>query len=420
MAAKPCQIIVRGIRENPAITEVNVRSGPNTGYALLFKTPVGANSVSVLEVRSDDKNTDFQGKVYQWFRVAFANGQEGWVRDDLVDILGDGTNFGYSVIEQPVIAFSLTRNTAIGVILPGQEVVVPVGQPTVPPAVIPAAPVPATPPPTPAAPPAPTPIDSAPVSAPSAPAAPIPAPVPAVTPLASDNPDRVRKAAFNMTGAFEGGGYATYQTYDAGIISYGRFQFTLAAGSFITVINRYLERSNSPISNELRGYMPRINAKDEGLRQDTRLKELCIGAAADPVMQQIQDEVAIEGYYQPVVELSILPRGLTLPLTYALIFDTAINHGRFNHLIPKTEEVLGVPNKSRVGDNGVSETQFTTTLASVRRDNLYALAEKLKLPGLRKRGDFWVGIVGAGDWNLQGDANGTVNINGKIVQVRTP
>lgn len=418
MAAKPCQIIVRGIRENPAITEVNVRSGPNTGYALLFKTPVGANSVSVLEVRSDDKNTNFQGKVYQWFRISFANGQEGWVRDDLVDILGDGTNFGYSVIDQPVIAFSLTRNTAVGVILPGQEIAGIASQPA---AAIPVAPVPTTPAPAPIAPAAPTPVVSAPVAPiPSVPAAPIAAPVPAVTPMSSDSSDRVRKAAFNMTAAFEGGGYATYQTYDAGIISYGRFQFTLAAGSFITVINRYLERSNSPISNELRGYMPRINGKDEGLRQDARLKELCIGAASDPVMQQIQDQVAVEGYYQPVLELSVLPRGLTLPLTYALIFDIAVNHGKYNHLIPKTEETLGVPPKSRVGSNGVSETQFTTTLATVRRDNLYALAEKMKLPGLRKRGDFWVGIVGAGDWNLQGDNNGTVNINGKIVQVRTP
>jgi hypothetical protein len=418
MAAKPCQIIVRGIRENPAITEVNVRSGPHTGYALLFKTPVGANSVSVLEVRSDDKNTNFQGKVYQWFRAAFANGQEGWVRDDLIDILGDGTNFGYSVIDQPVIAFSLTRNTAVGVILPGQEIAGVASQPA---ATIPAAPLPATPPPTPTASPAPAPAIAPVSSVPTAPApTPAAAPIPAVTPMNSDTAERVRKAAFNMTAAFEGGGYATYQTYDAGIISYGRFQFTLAAGSFITVINRYLERSNSPMSNELRGYMPRINGKDEGLRQDTRLKELCIGAASDPVMQQIQDQVAVEGYYQPVLELSILPRGLTLPLTYALIFDTAINHGKYNHLIPKTEEVLGVPSKSRVGSNGVSETQFTTTLASLRRDNLYALAEKLKLPGLRKRGDFWVGIVGAGDWNLQGAGNGTVNINGKIVQVRNP
>ncbi|MBZ0287768.1 MAG: chitosanase, partial [Anaerolineae bacterium] len=315
-------------------------------------------------------------------------------------------NFGYGVAAQPTDAAKVARNMAVGVIAPGQEIGT--GTPSTSQPLAPAVPAPAT---TPVVTAAPTPA-SVPTSS--------PAPTPAVTAIGGDTAERVRKAAFNITSGFEGGGYAAYQTFDSGIVSYGRFQFTLAAGSFITVINRYLERSNSPAATELRGYMPRINAKDEGLRQDARLKELCISAASDAIMQQIQDQVAVEGYYQPVIDLTIAPRGIKLPLSYALIFDIAINHGRFNHLIPKTEEVLGVPSKSRLGDNGVSEVQFTTMLANVRRDNLYALAEKLKLPGLRKRGDFWVGIVGAGDWSLQGDAAGTVHFNGKTVQVKNP
>ena len=41
--------------------------------------------------------------------------------------------------------------------------------------------------------------------------------------------DRIRRAAFNITSTFEGSKtYANYQNYDAGIISYGRFQFTLS------------------------------------------------------------------------------------------------------------------------------------------------------------------------------------------------
>lgn len=223
-----------------------------------------------------------------------------------------------------------------------------------------------------------------------------------------------------MTSAFEGGGYASYQTFDSGIVSYGRFQFTLAAGSFQTVITRYTERASGPTADGLRAYLPRIAAKEESLRKDDGLKTLCKEAAKDPIMQQIQDEVATEGYWQAVIELSIAPRSIQSALGHALIFDMAINHGRFNHLIPKTETELGVPNKSRVGENGVTEKTFITKLAQVRKDNLYALADKLKLPGLKKRGDFWVGLVAAGDWNLQGDANGNVNINGKIVQVRNP
>ena len=137
-------------------------------------------------------------------------------------------------------------------------------------------------------------------------------------------------------------------------------------------------------------------------------------------MQAIQDQVATESYWGDVISLSITPRNLKSALAYALIFDTAIQHGKYNFLIPKTETDLGVPSKSRVGENGVTEQQFIAKLAQNRQDNLKALAVKLNLPGMVKRGDFWVNLVSAGDWNLQGDANGNVNINGKIVQVRNP
>lgn len=413
MSSTPFQVTIRGIPENPTITEVNVRSGPNTSFALVIKAAVGMSGLPVLEVRSDEQGGNFQGKVYQWLRVGFPNGQEGWVRDDLVDVVGDGSRFGYGIVAQPVIAFSLQRDTSIGVLAPGQHIANPSSPAPAPAAASPAptaAPVIPAIPAAPAA-PAPTPVTSQPAST---------APMPAPAPAATGDLNRVRKAAFNITSAFEGGGYATYQTYDSGIISYGRFQFTLAAGSFITVINRYLERSSGSIVDGLRGYLPRLNAKEESLRQDEGLKSLCIEAAKDPIMQNIQDEVATEGYWDTVIELSIAPRNIQTPLGYALLFDMSIQHGRFNFLVPKAEEVLGVPNKSRLGENGVSEQTYLATLARLRQENLYSLAAKLNLPGLRPRGDFWVNLVNAGDWQLQGDSNGNLNINGKIVQVRSP
>jgi hypothetical protein len=386
---------IRGIRENPAVVEVNVRSGPNTSYVLIFKVPVGMANLPVLEVRADDRNTALQGKTYQWFRLRFPDGRDGWVRDDLIDVVGDGSAFGYPVVAQPVIGFSLTRSAVVS-------------------------PAPAAPVPAPVS-PAPAPVPAVPAPLPVAPITPAPAPVPA--PIAAPLPgaiERVRKAAFNITAAFEGGGYATYQTYDSGIISYGRFQFTLASGSLMTVLNRYLERSSGPTADGLRGYLPRLNAKDESLRQDAALRGLFIAAASEAVMQQVQDEVATEGYWGGVMELSIAPRGVQSALGCALIFDMAIQHGKFNFILPKAEQELGVPPKSRLGQNGITEQTFITRVAQIRRDNLYALAEKLKLPGLRTRGDFWFNLVQAGDWNLQGDSNGNVNVNGKIVQVRNP
>lgn len=410
-------ITVRGI---PTSNIVNVRTGPNTTYAKVLELPVGTANLVVLEVRPDDKNTQLQGRTYQWLCCALPNGQNGWIRDDLVTAQGDGTRFGYPIVVQPILVGDLTRKIApVGVPNP------PPAAPVTPPPPQPAAPVkPPTPPPAapvvtaPPTPPAPV------VTTPPAPPVTPPTPPPAAPAIPTapnvGSLDRVRRAAFGMTAAFEGGGYATYQTYDSGIISYGRFQFTLAAGSFMTVINRYLERGSGPNVDGLRGYLPRLNAKDEGLRKDEGLKTLCRNAAADPIMQAIQDEVATEGYWGAVIDLSIAPRNIQSALGYALIFDMSIQHGKYNFLVPKAETDLGVKNKSRVGENGITEQQFITKLAQLRQENLNALAAKLKLPGMIKRGDFWVNLVKAGDWNLQGDGNGNVNINGKIVQVRVP
>ncbi len=421
MSATSFTVTIRGIRENPAVTEINVRSGPNTSYTLLFKVAVGTANLPVLDARQDDQNANLQGKTYQWLQVMFPNGQTGWVRDDLIDIQGDGRRFGYPVVNTGTIAFAFTRTVnptavaPVGVISPSNSQPPPgLSSPTVLPAPVtaPPAPLPAAPAPVVAQPA--TPVPSVPAApAPTTPPAPIAAPTPGAL-------DRVRRAAFAITAAFEGGGYATYQTYDSGIISYGRFQFTLSSGSLMTVVNRYLSRANSPAADGLRSYLPRLNNKEEALRQDPTIKQHFINAASDPIMQQIQDEVATEGYWGGVIDLSIAPRNIQSALGYALIFDMAIQHGRFNHLLPKAETELNVPPKSRVGENGVSEQTFITKVAQLRRDNLYALAEKLKLPGMRNRGDFWVNVVGTGDWNLQGDSNGNLNINGKIVQVRNP
>lgn len=412
MSTSPFLITVRGI---PSSNIVNVRTGPNTSYAKLIELPVGTANLTVLEVQADDKNTQLQGRTYQWLRCTLPNGQNGWMRDDLVTAQGDGTRFGYPIVVQPILVADLKRKIA------------PIGVPT-PATAFTAPPAPAVSPPTPPIPPAPV-VTTAPApiaatftaaSVPAAPAAVSTAPTAAPVAPNVGSLDRVRRAAFAMTSAFEGGGYATYQTYDSGIISYGRFQFTLAAGSFMTVVNRYLQRATGPNVDGLRGYLPRLNAKDEGLRQDAGLKTLCINAAADPIMQAIQDEVATEGYWGAVIELSIAPRNVQSALGYALMFDMSIQHGKYNFLVPKAETELGVPNKSRLGENGITEQQYITKLAQLRRENLYALSEKYKLPGMKVRGDFWANLVAANDWNLQGDGNGNVNINGKIVQVRVP
>jgi hypothetical protein len=370
MSTTPIVVTVRGIPNNPSLTEFNVRSGPGTTFDRPFKARVGTKAISLLEVRADANRANLKNKVYQWFRITFPDGREGWMRDDLLEIQGDCTAFGYGVVKEPTFAFTLVRDETVVVSKPQPPV-----QPT---------PEPPTPP--------------------------------------ANEQERIKRASFNITATFEGGGYASYQNYDTGIVSYGRFQFTLAASSLFGVLDRYLAASNTPTASELRAsYYQRVRDRDPNLRKDERFKTLLKQAAEEPPMQAAQDAIATERYWNVVQDLSIKPRNIKTPLGQALIFDMGINFGTRHGFLGKAEEVLGVPSKSQVGKNGITEEQLITKLAELRRDSHYRQAERDNLPGLKVRGDFWVNLIKGGDWQLQGDANGMLVVkSGRSVQVRNP
>jgi hypothetical protein len=296
------------------------------------------------------------------------------MRDDLLEIQGDCSAFGYGVVKDVTFAFTLVR---------AETVVAPKAPPAV--QVPPAQPAPA-------------------------PAQP-----------ASDEQERIRRASFNITAAFEGGGYATYQNYDSGIVSYGRFQFTLVS-TLGTVLDRYLTGSVSATANELRSaYLQRVRDRDPNLRNDERFKLLLKAAAEEPTMQMAQDSVATERYWNVVQDLSVKPRNIKTALGQALIFDMGINFGTRHGFLSKAEEELKVPAKSRAGENGTTEQKLITKLAELRKQSHDRQAARDNLPGLRVRGDFWVDLCKRGDWTLQGDANGMLVVkSGRSVQVRNP
>ncbi len=100
--------VILGIPHIPTVVEINVRSGPGTNHALLFKSPLEVQTtVHAVAVDTDLKSKD--GKVYTWFQLVFPDGQIGWVRDDLIDVVGDGRAFGYGQVAARTLAFSLTR-----------------------------------------------------------------------------------------------------------------------------------------------------------------------------------------------------------------------------------------------------------------------------------------------------------------------
>lgn len=377
MSTQPFVASIRGLPHNPSVTQLNTRSGPSTAYEVPFKALVGTAALPILAVQPDERGITFQGKLYQWFQLAFPDGRAAWVRDDLLAIAGDGRAFGYNLIERQDFAFAFQRQTA------------------------------------------PQPV-AAPTPAPAANPTPIPAPTPPSGPAAPPMPlpERVRFAAFNITSGFEGGGYATYQNYDAGLISYGRFQFTLAGSSLCRVLEFYTAQSASDLAQELRSrYLERTRIHDATLRDDQRLRDLLIRAAADPLMQAAQDRVATEQYWDVVQQLSIQPRQIRLPLSVALVFDMGIQFGTRHGFLTRAEQETGLPLRGILP--GVrAEQRLIKRLAELRRESHYRQAERDNLPGLKVRGDFWVNLVTLGNWHLEGDANGELEIRaGQRVKV---
>jgi hypothetical protein len=383
MSAQPCQARVRGLPSHPHIEEVNVRSGPGTCYEIAFKGPVGMSGLDILDVQEDEEGKNLRGKVYQWFKLIFHGGAVGWVRDDLLDIRGDCADWGYRTLAEDTFTFALQRDAgeraqdklgaekSAAKTLPGTE---------------PAAKT-----------------QTVRVTESKA--------------NAADDLERIKKAAFAVTAAFEGSGYAAFNNYDAGIVSYGLIQFTLAAGSLFSVIDRYLQHSSSPLARELRAYHARIRDRDPDLRSDSKLRELLVEAAKEQEMRQAQEEVATISYWDRVVEGYIVHRGLKLPLTYALLFDMGVNFGTGHGFVRLAEEQLGVPLRSRPGENGITEGQLITRVAELRKQSHDRQAARDNLPGLRMRGDFWINLINKGDWDFRGESDGTVTVLGRKIPV---
>lgn len=159
--------ILKGLDYPTNVVEFNVRPAPGTQpNEVLFKARVSLDELDILDVQPDNQGVKSpDGSVYQWFKLRFPNGQEGWLRSHILTIRGDLTRFGYGIVSHAIYAYRLQR-------VMGHQA--PVAPPPPPPAVVP--PV-SQDKPTP--PPAPVPPPAAPVPpAPSKPPAPTPAPTP--------------------------------------------------------------------------------------------------------------------------------------------------------------------------------------------------------------------------------------------------
>jgi len=198
------------------------------------------------------------------------------------------------------------------------------------------------------------------------------------------NPALWRSTIWAITSVFESGrpegNPAAYQNSDAGIISYGKHQATLQSGTLQRVIDAYLLRSDSATSLAIQQeYAARIAAGDASLRNDQRLRELLIAAASEQAMEDAQDDVFEQRFYQPAITQARL-HNLGSPLALACLYDTQIQGGLFT-LLPQTKDQLG----GIVADTGsggpINEQTFIATFLDLREARLFRLADDADVRG---------------------------------------
>ncbi|GAB5494367.1 MAG: hypothetical protein Phog2KO_45820 [Phototrophicaceae bacterium] len=390
---------MRGIPNIPSITEINIRGGASTDNDLLFKVPVGMSGQRILDVAQDTGKARRDEKIYQWFKLQFDGGAVGWVRDDLIEIQGDCTKFGYPDLSEPTFAFALTHNPDLASNDNSEEASIPVSAPD------PVAPK----------------VTGTVWKAPGPTTEPVMTPVLASGdfPTAKDDLERLRTLAFRFTASWEGG-FSAINNYDSGIVSYGFLQFTLAGGSLISLIQNYLNKSQSETAEGLRKMLPRIEARDELLRDDRNFLDLLRDAADEQEMIDAQYEIGTNGYWQQVVDGYIVSRDLQYPLTWALLFDMGVNFGVNHGFVRLAERDLGVPSRSNPALSGLGEEQLVTYIIQLRKRSHDRQAASTGFVGLANRGNFWMKLATDGDWYLQGGATGNFVSNGHTISAKNP
>jgi len=115
---------------------------------------------------------------------------------------------------------------------------------------------------------------------------------------------------------------------DTGHLTYGRSQTTLASGNLYLLIKDYVDTEDAVFAEAQRPYLPRLEAIDLSLDEDSDFHAILRKAGADPAMQRVQDAFFDRIFWAPAVR-SAAYIDSTLALGMAVIYDSRI-HGSWH------------------------------------------------------------------------------------------
>ncbi|TAJ85746.1 MAG: chitosanase [Reyranella sp.] len=177
---------------------------------------------------------------------------------------------------------------------------------------------------------------------------------------------------------------------DAGHLTYGSSQTTLASGNLFLLIDRYCKAKNNLFGDPLSAYLGRLEARDFSLDTDATLRGLLHSAGSDPVMQDTQDSFFDAVYWTPA-EAAAAAMGLKLPLSVGVVYDSTI-HGAWQMMRNRTVSTIGAPT--------ADERPWIKKYIEVRRAWLAGSPAESLLPKTVYRMDTFRTLIAADAWDL--------------------
>jgi len=142
--------------------------------------------------------------------------------------------------------------------------------------------------------------------------------------------DKTRDIVSDVVGLHESDGrYNAFQNEDTGVVSYGKYQFTLMSemNSLFNVLKLYTDNSQTQTSKHIKDdYLNRVAEKDQTLKDDNSFRLLLKDAASEYAMKKAQEDVFIRDYYEPAKNRAAAD-GVTSALGILFYTDTLVQAG---------------------------------------------------------------------------------------------
>lgn len=176
---------------------------------------------------------------------------------------------------------------------------------------------------------------------------------------------------------------------DAGHLTYGRSQTTLASGNLALLMHAYCDASGQ-YSAALRPFLPAFDRLDLTLDTNEQMKAVLRSAGDDPVMKNVQDEFFDRVYWNPANEAAT-SIGITQALGVTVVYDSKI-HGSFDRIRTMTDQQHG-----KAG--AIGERTWVEAYVDVRR-NWLATHPNEVLHKTVYRMDAFKGLISRNSWEL--------------------